>query len=310
MPYLARRLLQVVPVLFGVLVLTFALVHAIPGDPARVVLGPRAPESAVAALHAQWGLDQPLLVQFGRFMSRVVRGDLGMSQFEQHPVASLIARRFPATLLLVVYATVLSIALSVPLAMWAASRRGGVADNAIRVVPLIGLGMPVVWLGIVLIQAFSIRLGWFPVSGGGQGVAGRLHAMFLPSLSLAIAISPILIRGLRESLISVIESDYMATARSKGLSGWRVLIRHGLRNALIPVVTLIGLNIAFLMGGAVVIETIFSVPGIGDLMIDGVLRRDFPVVQGVTLFVTLLVIVVSVVTDLVHARLEPRMRLS
>jgi peptide/nickel transport system permease protein len=308
--YTLRRLAQIVPVAVGVTMVTFLLVRLLPGDPAFAVLGQRATPDLVAQLHHQWGLDKSLPEQYIAFMSRLLHGDLGDSFFFGEPTRELVVERLPATLWLLSYSVVLAVCFSVPLAMLAALRKDRAADHAVRAVPLVGLGMPSFWLGIMLILLFALKLKLFPVSGYGDGFTGHLRSMFLPSLTIAIALSPILIRSLRASLLTVLESDYVTTARSKGLPERRVLVRHALRNAVISTVTVLGINISFLIGGTVVVEKVFALPGVGALLIDAINQRDFTVVQGVTLFFAILVVLVFLLTDIVYSLLDPRVRFS
>jgi peptide/nickel transport system permease protein len=306
--YVTRRLIQMVPVAIGVTVLAFFMIHLVPGDPARTMLGVRATDQAVAALHHRWGLDQPLPAQYALFMERLVRGDLGDSLLYRVPTTGLILGRLPATLLLLLYAIVLSIIIAVPLAMLAATHKDRPIDHVIRAIPLVGLGMPSFWVGIMLILFIGLDLGAFPVGGYGEDLPGHLYSMVLPGLTVAIAISPLLIRSLRTSMLAVLESEFVATARSKGISERRVLFRHVLRNAAIPAVTVLGVNIGFLVGGTLVVENVFALPGIGNLMIQSIFNRDFPVVQGVTLVFAVLVVLVNLSTDIVYSFLDPRVR--
>jgi len=307
--YVARRLLHLVPVALGVTILVFFMIHLVPGDPARTMLGVHATPDKVAALHKEWGLDESLPKQYVKFMQRLVHGDLGDSLFYRVPARELIVDRLPVTLWLIGYGTGLSILIALPLAAIAASRRDAVRDQVVRVVPLVGLGFPSFWVGIMLLLAFGLNMGRiFPVGGYGEGFAGHIRAMFLPALTVAIAISPILIRSLRASLLSVLESDYITTARAKGLPERRVLVRHAMRNAVISTVAVLGVNIGYLVGGTLVIEQVFALPGVGQLMINSIFQRDFPVVQGVTLVFAILVVLVYLITDVVHSLLDPRVR--
>jgi peptide/nickel transport system permease protein len=307
--YVVRRLLQAVPVALGVTILVFFLIHLVPGDPARTILGNRATAQRVALLRHDWGLDRPLPVQYEKFMGRLAHGDLGSSLFYGVGAGRLVLDRLPVTLWLICFGAILSVAIAVPLALVAATRRDRVSDHLIRGVPLVGLGFPPFWIGIVLLLVFSLHLGrLFPVGGYGSGFLGHLHSMFLPALTVALAICPILIRSLRAALLEVLESDYITTARSKGLSERRVLMHHALRNAAISTVSVLGVNIGFLVGGTLVIEQVFAVPGVGQLMINSIFQRDFPVVQAVTLVFSLLVVLVYLLTDVAHALLDPRVR--
>jgi peptide/nickel transport system permease protein len=306
--YVGRRLLQMVPVALGVTILVFFMVHLIPGDPARTMLGARATDQAVAQLRHEWGLDRPLMEQYSLFMKRLAQGDLGDSLFYDTPVLSLIFERVWPTVWLIAYATVLALLISVPLATLAATRKDGSVDQLVRAIPLFGLGMPPFWIGIVLILLLGLRVPLFPVGGYGDGFLGHLYSMFLPGLTVALFLTPILIRSLRASLLTVLESDYITTARSKGIPEWQVLLRHAVRNAIISTVTVLGVNIAFLIGGTLVVEKVFALPGIGALMVDSIFNRDFPVVQGVTLVFAVLVVLVYLITDVVHSLLDPRVR--
>lgn len=304
------RLAQLVPVVLGVTVVVFFLVHMIPGDPARTILGNHATPQAVAILHHEWGLDRSVPTQYWLFMRRLFHGDLGQSLVYQTGVTSLIVGRLPATLWLLGYAAVLAVAVSIPLAVLAASRPNGVRDHVVRFVPLVGLGMPAFWIGILLILVFALILKIFPVGGYGQGLLGHLRAMFLPGLTVAISMVVVIVRSLRASLIEVLGAEYVVTARSKGITGRRVFVRHVLRNAVIPTVTVLGINIGFLVGGTLIIENVFAIPGIGSLMVAAIFNRDFPVVQGVTLVFGVMVVTVNILTDVAYALLDARVKFS
>jgi peptide/nickel transport system permease protein len=306
---IGRRLLQLIPVAFGVTLVAFLLIHLIPGNPARTVLGIHATPQAVAALDHQYGLEKSLPSQYWLFLDRLAHGNLGQSLFYGVPARTLIIDRLPATLWLIIYATVLVIILSVPLAMIAASRKNGARDHVVRTLPLLGLGMPTFWVGIILVELFALKVRIFPVDGYGTGFTGHLRSMFLPSLTVAIGISPVIIRSLRVSMLDVLGADYVVTARSKGVPSFRLFIRHVLRNAVIPTVTVLGLNIGFLVGNTVIAEQVFALPGVGQLMINSIFNRDFPVVQGVTLVFAIVVVLVNLIVDLTYARLDPRVRL-
>jgi peptide/nickel transport system permease protein len=307
--YVVRRLLQLVPIVLGVTVLVFFLIHLVPGDPARTMLGTHATPQKVALLHRQWGLDKPLPVQYWRFLRRMVRGDLGSSLFFGVPAGRLVVQRLPPTLWLIGFGTLLATLIAVPLAALAATRRDRLPDHVVRAVPLVGLGFPQFWLGIMLLLAFALHLGrGFPVGGYGNGFVGHVHSMFLPALTVGLGIAPILVRSLRASLLEVFESDYVTTARSKGLPERRVLVRHALRNAVVSTVSVLGVNIGFLVGGTLIVEQVFALPGIGQLMINSIFERDFPVVQAVTLVFAIMVVLVYLLTDVVHALLDPRVR--
>jgi peptide/nickel transport system permease protein len=307
--YFLRRLAQAVPVVIGVTIIVFFMVHLLPGDPARSILGLHANPARIALLHKQWGLDHPLWVQYGDCMSRLFHGNLGDSLIYGGSALTLVFNAIAPTIWLVCYAGFLSVLIAVPLAALAASRRDALRDQVVRAVPLVGLGFPPFWIGIILLIAVALNSGgFFPVTGYGSGITGHLRSMFLPSLTIALGIAPILIRSLRASLLNVLEADYITTARSKGVPERRVLFRHAMRNAVISMVTVLGINIGFLVGNTVVIEQVFSLPGIGHLMINAIFQRDFPVVQGVALVFALLVVLVYLLTDIAHALLDPRVR--
>ena len=307
--YVARRLLQMIPVVAGVTVLVFFMIHLVPGDPASTILGNQATPARVAAVRHAWGLDKPLYVQYWKFMGRVVHGNLGDSLFYGVSAGHLVLQRLPVTLWLIIMAAILAVLIAVPLAAIAATKADRAADHAVRAVPLIGLGFPPFWIGIVLLLIFGLHLGReFPVGGYGSGFLGHLHSMFLPALCVALGLAPILIRSLRASLLEVLESEYVTTARSKGLSEQRILRKHALRNAIISTVSVLGVNIGYLVGGTLVIEQVFALPGIGQLMINSIFQRDFPVVQAVTLVFAVMVVLVYLMTDVAHALLDPRVR--
>ncbi len=306
--FVVQRLLLLLPVAVGVTIIVFFMVHLIPGDPAATILGYHATPKAIALLHQQWGLDRPLPSQYWLFMDRLFHGNLGQSLYYGASVSSLILSHLPPTLWLLGYAIVLTVLISVPLAVLAASRRDGIRDHVVRAVPLVGLGMPQFWLGFLLIYGFAISLRIFPVSGYGSGFTGHLQSMFLPGLTVALALTPVVIRSLRASMLNVLTAEYIVTARSKGVPPQRLFLRHVLRNAVIPTVTVLAINIGFLIGTTVIIEQIFAIPGIGQLMINSIFQRDFPVVQGVTLVFGVMVVLVNLVADLSYAALDPRVR--
>lgn len=308
--FVPLRLLQAVPVAFGVTLVVFFLIHLIPGDPAESLLGAQATPAKVAALRAQMGLNQPLVQQYWHFLSRLLHGDLGQSYTYHVPVLSLVWQRIPVTLLLVLYAVVLMLLISIPLSIVAASKPGRVRDHLVRVIPLVGLGMPQFWVGVMLLLIFSVTIGWFPVGGYGESFAQHLWYLFLPALTMAVSLSPIIIRSLRSSMLNVLDSDYVATARSKGAGGRALYLGHVLRNAVIPAVSIVGVNLGYLVGGSLVIEQVFAIPGLGSMMIESIFARDFPSVQAVTLFVAVFVVLVGVVTDVVYTLLDPRVDLS
>jgi peptide/nickel transport system permease protein len=307
--YAATRLVHSVPVVFGVTVATFLLLHLIPVDPARKLVGAHAGPAAVAAVRRQLGLDGSLFSQFALFLSRLAHGDTGNSFFYGVSTRSLVLQRLPVTAALVALAAVFCVVITLPLATIAAVRKDRLADHAIRVIPLVGLGMPAFWVGILLIIVFSINLGWFQVGGWGVSPGDHARALVLPAITAALGIIPLLIRSLRAGVLDVLKADFVATARAKGLREVRVLFLHVTRNALIPTVALLGLNIAYLIGSTVIVERVFDLQGLGSLMLDAVGNRDFPVVEGVTLVFAVAVVALNLATDLVAAQLDPRIRL-
>ncbi|SEP15369.1 ABC transporter permease [Amycolatopsis saalfeldensis] len=309
MKFLARRAAQAMLVVCGVVVLTFLLLHLIPGDPARQILGTHATDAQVAALRQQWGLDRPLTAQFGSFVAGLfTRADTGTSLFYGVPARSLIEPRIGLTVELVVMAGVACVLISVPLAVWAAVAKDRLPDQLIRIIPAVGAGMPAIWLGLLLIILFSVRLHWFPVGGAGPGAWLTSRGLVLPAFTAALAIAPLLIRSLRAELLEVLQSDYIAAARTRSLSETRVLFVHAARNAVVPMVTLLGLNLAYLVGGTVVVEQVFDLNGLGGLMFTAIGDRDFPVVQGIALLLAVVVVVVNLLTEAGAALVDPRLR--
>jgi peptide/nickel transport system permease protein len=304
--YVLTRVLQIVPTFLFIMVTVFVLVRLLPGDPVSAILGERATDEAVERLNAQLGLDRPLPIQFALFLERFLEGDLGNSIHLKIPVRQLIAERLPVTLMLTAYAALLAGLLALPLAFVAALRRDRAADTAIRGVFQIGLSTPVFYIGLVLLTVFAARLRWFPVGGFGETFPEQLYHLFLPALTLAFSLSAVLMRNLRASIIEVLGAEYVDFARAKGLRPRIVMGRHVLRNALISTVTLFGLSIGTLISGAVITETVFAIPGAGRLMIDSIYGRDYPVVQGLTMVLAILVSVVFLITDLIQAALDPR----
>ncbi|BDP44020.1 peptide ABC transporter permease (plasmid) [Deinococcus aetherius] len=304
--YVLTRLLQIIPTLILAAVLVFTLVRLLPGDPASAILGDRATPEIVERTRRELGLDQPLPVQFARFVGRLLQGDFGISTSLKVPVLRLIAERLPVTLFLTLYAAVLGALLAVPLAVLAAVRRNTWVDGVIRAVFQVGLSLPVFYIALQLLTLLGARLGWFPIGGYGDTFGEHLYALFLPALTLGFNLAAVLMRTLRASVIEVLTAEYVDFARAKGLRSRVIMTRHVLRNAMISTVTLLGLNIGALIGGAVITETVFAIPGVGRLMVDAIFGRDYPVIQGLTLTFAVLVSLVFLLTDLVHARLDPR----
>jgi len=307
--YVLRRLVQMVPVLILISVFVFMLVRLVPGDPAAIMLGPRASAENIAKIRKDLHLDDPLWVQYGTFAKNLSRLDLGDSIRKREPVRDVLADRLPPTLFLVAYAAVLSVVISVPLAMLAAAKRGRWPDLLVRGFTIVALAMPAYWVGMMMLQVFAVKFHVFPVAGWGETVPEHFRSLFLPAMALALAISSILIRGLRNSLIEMMDSDHVRTARAKGLSEGKVFTWHVLRNSALSTVTVLGVNLAFLVGGTTIVETIFSVPGIGQLIVRAIFDRDYPVIMGVTLLFGVLVLMINLLTDLSYAVLDPRVKL-
>jgi peptide/nickel transport system permease protein len=303
-----RRLFGAVLVLIGVAIATFLLLHAAPGNPAEQVLGQRATPAQLHALEHKWGLDSSLPSQFWRYAKNVLHGDLGTSLVYGKSVTSLVGPRVGQTALLIGIAVLFAIVIAVPLATLAAARRDSVADQAVRGFSVLGLGLPSFWFGIVLIEIFAVHIKLLPVGGYGSGVGGHLESLILPGITAALAIVPLLIRSLRVGMLEVLDADFVAAARGNGLREPRVLF-HVARNAAVPTVTLLGLNIAYLIGSTVIVEQVFALNGVGQLLLQSIQNRDFPMVQGITLLLAAAVVIVNLVTDLLAARLDPRIRL-
>ncbi|WP_028486535.1 nickel ABC transporter permease [Thiomicrorhabdus chilensis] len=302
--YLLRLLGSVIFVSWIVGTLVFFLIHLVPGDPVAVMLGDWANTADENALRAQLGLDQPILMQYLHYLQGLVQLDLGQSLFFQQDVSSLIAERFPMTLQLALMALAIAVLIAFPLGIWAALRAGLWPDHLSMSVSLLGVSIPNFWLGPMLILFFSLFLGWFPVSGADQD-----YSWVLPAITLGTALAAILARMLRASLLEVMHEDYIRTAKAKGLSGRLVYGRHALMNALLPVVTILGLQLGTLLGGAVITEVVFDWPGLGQLLVESIQRRDYPVVQACILVISVAYITVNGLTELVYAWLDPRIRI-
>lgn len=330
--YLGRRLLLLVPTLFGVSVLAFSLIHLVPGDPAAVMLGERANARALTQLRRELGLDQPLPVQYARFLGHVLRGDLGRSIKTREKISIEIGSRFPATFELATAAMVLAIAVGVPAGVLAARRRGKWLDAMVMTSSLIGVSLPIFWLGLLLLLAFSVNLGWFPLSGRLDAalavphvtglllvdslLAGRpdsfadaLRHLVLPALALGTIPLAVISRMTRSSVLEVLQLDYVRTAWAKGLSERVVLMKHVLKNAFIPTLTVIGLQFGYLLGGAIITETIFAWPGVGRWLLLSVQARDFRAVQGGVMLLAVVFVTANLLVDLFYAVLDPRIRL-
>jgi peptide/nickel transport system permease protein len=306
--FFARRLVQLIPVAFGITLIVFLLVRLIPGDPARVILGIHATPELVNQVRESLGLNRSLPEQYWIFLKHLVRGDLGYSYFYSSSVASLVIARIAPTVFLLGYAALLCMLIAVPTAIVAALKRNTIWDQLARFTFVFGVGLPSYWLGIVLVLLLSIKVRAFPVAGYGSGLVGHVQYLFLPALTISLSLVPLVLRALRASMTETLQADYVDTARSKGLPQSVVLVRHVVRTALMPAVTVLGLNIGYLVGGTVIVENVFAIPGLGQLMINSISTRDYPTVQGVTLVFAVLVVFVNLLTDTVYMLLDPRVK--
>jgi peptide/nickel transport system permease protein len=303
------RSIQLVPVLIGITLIAFFLLRVLPGDPATLILGSRGTPEEIARLTHRLGLDRPLWQQYLGFLADMVRGRFGQSIVYRTELGPLIAERTWATLQLVGLSTVFAAVMTLPFALIAALRKDRLADQVVKVVFVVVMSMPAFWLGILMVMVFSVGLGLTPVSGFGVGFADRLAHLLLPSLVIALGTAALTIRTLRSSLISVLGADHVDTARAKGLRGATVLTRHVLRNALISTISVLGVHTSWVIGGTVVIESVFGIPGLGSLLVSSIGARDYPMVQGLTVTFAVLVVLVNFLTDIAYAIADPRVRL-
>jgi peptide/nickel transport system permease protein len=301
-----RRLGHLVLILFGITLVTFLLLRLIPGDPAVAILGNRYTPAAAAAVNHTLGLDRPVWSQYWLFLTHLFQGNLGFSFFYNEPASTVIAQHLQPTLFLVVYSAVLAAVISLPIGFVSGLRRGGVLDQSARIFFTLSFAMPGFWLGIILILLFSVRVHWFPISGYGAGIGGHLYYLFLPALTIALGFSTVLVRSLRTATITTLQAEFIDTARMKGIRWSRVLRRHVFRNAVLAVVAVYGVNLAYLISGTVLVENVFSLPGLGTLLVNSVSSRDYPVVQGVTLLFALLIVLINLLADVTQAALDPR----
>lgn len=309
--YLARRMLMLLPVLFGTTVVVFSFIHLVPGDPMITILGNDYTPEAAAQLKVQLGLDQPLYVQYLSWVGSILEGNLGNSiypfggvKFKGTPVVNLILDRMPTTLLLTFGTMSLAILLALPIGMITAIKRNSIVDSVLRIVSMIGVSMPVFWFGLILIMVFAVQLHWLPANGNISTSGPK--AMVLPVFALGMSEAALLSRMTRSAMLEVLGEDYIRTARAKGLRSIIVYYRHALRNAFIPIVTVIGFQFGGLLSGAVLTETIFTMPGLGRLLVESVFRRDYPVIQACVLVIALLFVMTNLVVDLLYAYLDPR----
>ena len=309
--YILRRLFQAIPVLFLITAIVFLVVYFIPGDPAMVVLGQGASPDAVASMRERLGLNEPLPIRYGRWLSAVLQGDLGNSILSRQPVTALIERALPVTLYLTVFSLLIAVAIAVPMGTIAALRQNSWIDLVCTTWAFLGVSIPGFWLAIMLLYLFGVRLRWVPLQGyvsPREDLTDGLRTLVLPAVTLGVFLSGPLMRYLRSSVLQVLSQDYVRVARAKGMSERRVILRHILRNSLIPFVTVLGIQLGYLMGGAVVIEQVFVLPGIGRLARDAIGNRDFPVVQGVVLVVAVGFVLINIVVDVLYSVLDPRIR--
>jgi len=304
--YIVGRLLQMVPVIIGVSLVSFLSIHCVPGDPVQIMMHGRATPEALEAAHAKLGLDQPILVQYWHYIVNAAQGDLGTSIIQNADVSKIVGERLGPSIYLLLASAFLAVVIAVPLSIVAARRNDQPIDHVIRLAGIVGFAMPPFWIGILLMLLFGISLDWFPISGFGKTFLDRLHHLFLPSLTIAVFLAPILVQSLRAAMLDVMTAEYIEVARAKGLGPWRILVKHALRNALIPVTTILAVNIGWLLSGAVVVEYLYSFPGLGSLLVRAVGYRDYPVIQGLSLVFAVLVLVVNLLADLSYMVIDRR----
>ncbi|KAF5883822.1 MULTISPECIES: ABC transporter permease [Rhizobium] len=307
--FVLTRPLQFLPVIFGISVITFILVRLIPGDPARNILGTRATPAALASIRAQYGLDQPMWLQYVYFLKNLANGEMGKSILYKIDVLKLIVTRIEPTLALVVSSVVLSVLIAVPMSAIAARNAGQAPDHAVRIVSTFGIGFPPFWLGLMLIILFSVELGVLPVSGYGATIGEKLSHLVLPSLTVALSLSTVLTRSLRAAMIEQLKSDVATAARARGMPEGIVFWRHVLPNSLVPTINLLAVNIGWLIGGTVVVESVFALPGMGQLLVRAIFSRDYMVVQGVAMVFACATVLINFIADIVTVAVDPRVKL-
>ena len=308
--YVVRRVALAIIVLFGLLVATFFMIHLVPGDPVEIVLGGHAPPAEIARVRHQLGLDRPLLTQFWLYLSHTFQGHFGTSFTLGAPVGQILGQRLVPSAELIGYALLISVVFGVPLAIAAALHPNRWTDKTIRMGTTVTFAMPSFWLGLMLALIFGLELGWFPVAGYSSGVAGFFRTLTLPALALGLALTGVVVRTLRSSLLEVLQSEYIEAARSRGLREVRVVGKHALRNSSMNTLTILSINIGFLIGGTVVIEQVFQIPGLGSLLVEAVEKRDYQLVQALALLAGAAVVLASLAADLTQAALDPRVRLA
>jgi peptide/nickel transport system permease protein len=309
---LLHRLGGMILVLALVVTVVFVIVRVTPGDPAAVMLGSDATPEDVAQLRTKMGLDAPLFVQYGQFVLGILKGDLGQSIFLNQPVTQALAARAEPTFFLTLFSILIAVAIALPVGVLSAVKRGTLFDQIVVTLTMVAASIPSFWLGLMLIQVFAVGMGWFPASGyGGPDTSflERLHHLILPAIALGVVNSALITRFTRAAMLDVLGEDYVRTARAKGASERRVILKHALKNAMIPIITVIGLSIAMLVAGAVVTETVFGLPGVGNLVVSAVLRRDYPVIQGTLLVVSAIYVLINFIVDMLYVLVDPRVRL-
>lgn len=304
--YILARLLHAIPVLIGVTLFCFVAIKLVPGDPIRIMMHGRVTDAEVAEIYARLGMDRPLPVQYVSFVAKAATGDLGQSIVQRQPVSDLIVEKIGPTLWLLAIGTILSVLIALPLSLLAAANPNRPIDHIVRAFSMIGFAMPPFWIGLLLILGIGIGMGLLPISGYGKGASGHILHLILPGLTIACFLAPILIQSLRASMLEVLASDHVEVARARGLPEWRILCKHVLRNALIPTLTVLAVNISWLVSGSVVVESVFALPGLGSLLIRAVGYRDYPLIQGLSLVFAVVVVVVNLVADLSYALVDRR----
>ena len=304
--YIFTRLVQAIPVLIGVTFIAFFAIQLVPGDPIRIMLHGRASDEVVAEMYRRLGMERPLILQYVSYLGNAAMGDLGVSIIQKAPVSRLVGERVWNSLFLLAYGSILGVIFAVPLSILSAIKRNRLPDHCIRIGGMVGFAMPPFWIGLLLILFFGLYLNMFPIAGAGEGFVGHLHHLFLPALTIALFLTPILVQSLRSSMLDVLTAEYIEVARSKGLSETRIVLKHVLRNALIPVITVLAVNISWLVSGAVIVEYVFTVPGLGSLLVRAVSYRDYPVIQGLALVFALIVVVVNLMADISYMLVDRR----
>jgi len=309
--YIMQRLIGMIVVMFFVVTIVFIIVRITPGDPAAIMLGPEATAADIEQLRARLGLDAPLFMQYVLYIGQLLQGDFGQSIFLGQSVLQALLDRTEPTFFLTLFSILIACIIALPIGIYAAYRRGSFIDQAATTLAMLAASIPSFWLGLILMQIFAVRVGWFPVSGyGGPGTSlyERLWHLVLPAVALGVVSSALILRFTRASMLDVLGDDYVRTARAKGLGEGRVILKHALKNALIPIITVIGLTMAVLISGAVVTETVFGLPGVGNLVVSAVLRRDYPVIQGALLIIAALYVLINFAIDMIYLLVDPRVR--